>query len=140
MSEPWVVRALRRLVETATCPGCAALLASPACGQCGIDLTDDRAVELFDASVDAAEALRRREEILTTLRAQAHERSRQAHAGMTTAVAGPTLPASAYRVSSPAPMPGSAPAPMPVLTPRPAPTVGLQQVLAGAAAYVRDLR
>lgn len=130
MSEPWVVRALRRLAETATCPGCAAPLASPACGQCGIDLTGDRAVELFDASVDAAEALRRREEILTTLRAQAHERSRQAHAGMTTAVAGPTLPASAYRVSPPAP----APMPRPVLTPRPAPTVGLQQVLAAAGA------
>ncbi|WP_144681413.1 SCO7613 C-terminal domain-containing membrane protein [Cellulosimicrobium sp. TH-20] len=69
MREPWVDVALARLPETRSCPACAAPLRSSRCDRCLLDLVGPLAFEVAAASTDAADALRRRQTALDTLRA-----------------------------------------------------------------------
>lgn len=69
MREPWVDVALTRLPETRSCPACAAPLRSSRCDRCLLDLVGPLAFEVAAASTDAADALRRRQTALDTLRA-----------------------------------------------------------------------
>ncbi|WP_415297681.1 SCO7613 C-terminal domain-containing membrane protein [Cellulosimicrobium sp. SJTW-1] len=69
MREPWVDVALARLAETRSCPACAAPLRSSRCDRCLLDLVGPLAFEVAAASTDAADALRRRQTALDTLRA-----------------------------------------------------------------------
>lgn len=60
----WSAAAIRRLRDRTTCPVCdTASLTSGACRRCGADLTGPSAHELWTASMAAAEALTRREEL-----------------------------------------------------------------------------
>ncbi|WP_143317076.1 SCO7613 C-terminal domain-containing membrane protein [Cellulosimicrobium sp. KWT-B] len=69
MREPWVDVALARLPETRSCPACAAPLRSSRCDRCLLDLVGPLAFEVAAASTEAADALRRRQTALDTLRA-----------------------------------------------------------------------
>lgn len=91
MREPWVDVALARLPETRSCPACAAPLRSSRCDRCLLDLVGPLAFEVAAASTDAADALRRRQTALDTLRAAQPEAAAWAARA---AVAGPsgTLP------------------------------------------------
>jgi hypothetical protein len=62
---PWSDVAIRHLLDSTSCPVCQVdALVDRHCRNCGVDLPDELATELWAASKTAAEALKAREEIL----------------------------------------------------------------------------
>jgi hypothetical protein len=115
----------RTLADASRCPACGAVLASSdRCPACGVALSGSTAAEVWETSVHAAELLRRREELLRRLRAEAQAAS-----------------ASVYRAAAPpdppAP-PAAASVPAPESTPRSVQNVllGLGVLLLGVAAVI----
>ena len=53
-------RSAAELTDTTRCPACRALLRSPVCSNCGLDLRHPAAALLLAASTDAAASLERR--------------------------------------------------------------------------------
>ncbi|GAB4086955.1 hypothetical protein GCM10028784_35850 [Myceligenerans cantabricum] len=100
----------RRLEDTRRCPACEADLRRSVCDRCGLDLRAERAHEVRRLSLDAAAALRRRDEVVAQMRAVQGEQQAGQQGGRRP---GPARPAPAAR-----PRPTlSAPA-----TPRPRPS------------------
>lgn len=63
----WSERAVAHLLDAGTCPVCAAgRLESGRCPRCGVDLTGRTGIDLWNASVEAARALRNREHLQRT--------------------------------------------------------------------------
>ncbi|MBD5785719.1 hypothetical protein IF650_05955 [Cellulosimicrobium terreum] len=129
MTEPWVDTALRRLPDTRSCPACAATLTSTRCDRCLLRIDGPLAFEVARASMQAAEALARRQQALDALRAAQPDAGarvpRPQPRQVPVRVGAPAMP---RYVSAPLPAPGPAVA-------RPVPrAVGLQPILAGAGA------
>ncbi|MFS0705641.1 hypothetical protein AB6N23_14085, partial [Cellulomonas sp. 179-A 9B4 NHS] len=67
-------RSLRALLDATRCPACAATLPGPRCAGCGLDVSTPEAALLWQDSVAAADALRRREERIAAMRTAAARR------------------------------------------------------------------
>ncbi|GAA4485624.1 SCO7613 C-terminal domain-containing membrane protein [Microbacterium panaciterrae] len=66
-SAAWAATALERLRDDTHCPVCAAAVSGPTCQACGADFRGSEAQDLWSASVQAAAALARREQLLAAL-------------------------------------------------------------------------
>ncbi|MGO4680899.1 SCO7613 C-terminal domain-containing membrane protein [Microbacterium sp. 2MCAF23] len=66
-SATWVTTALERLRDDSHCPVCGVAVAGSTCWSCGADFRGAAAQELWSASVQAAAALARREQLLAAL-------------------------------------------------------------------------
>ncbi|WP_136519829.1 SCO7613 C-terminal domain-containing membrane protein [Cellulomonas telluris] len=142
---PLYDRALRALLDRTRCPACTAALSGPRCAACGLDVTAPGAGLLWEDSVAAAEALRRRAQRIAAMRAAARSAAPRAAAPRPAAPSVPTArtatgagpaapypadpwaasPGPAAPVARPAPLPqvvlgtGPAPAPGPAAAPTP---------------------
>ncbi|RPF23251.1 SCO7613 C-terminal domain-containing membrane protein [Myceligenerans xiligouense] len=141
-----------RLEDTRRCPACGMGLDSPVCRRCGLDLSVARAHDVRRLSLDAAQVLRRRAEVIAEMRtAQAAARNRNLASGRGgAAVANPPAPAARSGGAAPdtpaaaVPVPPaparrtapSAPSGPPVKPDRPrrGRDISLQPILAGAGA------
>ncbi|BDZ47446.1 hypothetical protein [Naasia aerilata] len=117
MTRPWTESVTTQLLATAICPRCrSANLADGACRTCGADLRGPEGAEVWEASLAAAEALRRREEAIDRLPTL----SRAAAPAAAAPLGAPSAPTPATPV-------GAAPE-------RPSSQVSVQSVLAAAGA------
>ena len=68
MTAPWAAEAISRLDDDTRCPVCDAGVTGSSCVVCGADFRGTEAQDVWRASRDAAEALRRRERLVAGLR------------------------------------------------------------------------
>ncbi len=109
-------RSAAELTDTSRCPACRALLRSPLCSTCGLDLRHPASTLLLTASTDAAAALDRRRELIGRIRFDVAEAQMAARAAAAaTAARTARAPAPAFEPPRPPaavrpPAPASVPA------------------------------
>ncbi|HSP51687.1 MAG TPA: hypothetical protein VLO00_02230, partial [Cryobacterium sp.] len=122
-------RSAAELTDTTRCPACRALLRSPLCSTCGLDLRHPASALLLNASTDAAASLDRRRELIGRIRFDVAE-AQMAARRVTPPVAAPAAPPAVTAPAAPAPTAVAAPAPAPTVIPAPAPAPAHQPPVA----------